>query len=97
MTFQGEMHMSIRLALQDRLRREFNRSLAQTLLRLLHSDPLNKLLDVGGGTGFLAELLNDSYEETYVLEPDIEKLKFGTKKRRNVKFVSRTLGAYPIP
>lgn len=79
--------MSIKLALQDRLLRKFNGNLNNRFLDLAQPKASDKLLDVGGGTGALAELMRPSYGLSVVLDPDPSKLKFGVRKRRNVNFV----------
>ena len=89
--------MSIKLALQDRLLRKFNGNLKQRFLDLIQPKASDKLLDVGGGTGALAELMKPSYESSVVLDPDPSKLKFGARRRPDVNFVLGVAEYIPFP
>ena len=44
-------------------------------------------LDLGGGTGILAELLAKYCKKFYVLDPDQKKIRFGSMRYKNVEFV----------
>ncbi len=54
------------------------------------------MLDVGGGTGLLTGTLSDVFDQILVLEPDLQKVEYGAKRRREVGFIRGSAQKIPI-
>jgi ubiquinone/menaquinone biosynthesis C-methylase UbiE len=83
-------------ALSERDKRESNGELRSVVLNHLTEDSRDTLLDVGGGTGMLTETLSDVFGQVLVLEPDLQKLRYGAKRRPEVGFIRGSAHKIPI-
>jgi ubiquinone/menaquinone biosynthesis C-methylase UbiE len=92
---KSESRLSI-AALSELDRKESNSEFRSVLLRHIKEDCREMLLDVGGGTGLLTEKLSDIFGQVLVLEPNLSKLEYGSKRRPDVGFVRGSALQIPI-
>lgn len=67
------------------------------LRALLRPGPGLRLLDLGGGTGLVAELLDGPWAEVVVFEPDARKVAYGRARRPGLRFVEGLAEQLPFP
>lgn len=70
------------LGVTERLTGRSTEELAERLVRLSEGSGQDAFLDIGGGTGALAERLAGRFSDIVVLEPDGRKSAYGIKRRR---------------
>jgi len=83
-------------ALSERDRKASNGELKSILLKHLTEDSRSVMLDVGGGTGLLTEALSGVFDQILVLEPDLQKVEYGAKRRREVGFIRGIAQKIPV-
>lgn len=66
------------------------------LLQTIRPVPRDKLLDIGGGEGDLAESLAQYYSDVFVLEPNMKKVKKGKQKNSTTNFVPGAAESLPF-
>lgn len=69
----------------------------QTFLSLLSPKKEERILDVGAGLGTLANILTESSDEVFALEPNEGRLDYMKKKHPSVKAFSATASQIPFP
>lgn len=88
--------MGVLLGVKDRLRARTARRDAPTLRALLDAGPNTRVLDIGGGTGAVAELVAPR-SIVFVLEPDPRKIAHGHYERPRFGFVEGGAERLPFP
>jgi ubiquinone/menaquinone biosynthesis C-methylase UbiE len=83
--------------IQDSLTAAAYRSSIPLIAKYLQPQEGDSVLDVGGGTGKVAQLLATTCREVVVLEPERRKIEFGRKMRPNFKFVEGRAEEIPFP
>ncbi|HEX9709559.1 MAG TPA: methyltransferase domain-containing protein [Candidatus Thermoplasmatota archaeon] len=89
--------MSWWLRSQDRRRLAVFAEETEAILRAVAPRAGERLLDVGGGTGALAERFGGGFGEVVVLEPNERKRRHGAAARPAVKFVGGNAERIPFP
>ena len=85
------------LAIQDWLAElSYNRN-KSLLLNIMDPQAEDTLLDVGGGTGRLAEMFAETCKEVYVLEPERKKLAYAAERRKGIRFMLGSADLIPFP
>ncbi len=85
------------LAIQDRIAEWAYRKHKPLLVKITNPQPEDSILDVGGGTGWIAATFADICREVFVLDPDQKKLSFGKQRRKNVRFIPGSAHRIPFP
>ena len=67
------------------------------LRRALAIESGSRLLDVGGGTGAFTAVFGQGAEEIVVLEPHDAKVRYGRRRRPNLRFISAQAEEIPFP
>jgi ubiquinone/menaquinone biosynthesis C-methylase UbiE len=67
------------------------------LLQLLDPKRDDVILDVGGGTGRISEIIAKKSDEVFCLEPSSEKVEFAQRARPEVKSFVATVEVIPFP
>lgn len=87
----------LRLTISEKLRARKYRNDIRVLLELLSPAKNDVILDVGAGTGWVADRVASLCDETYALEPNENRLDFLTTKHPQVKAFSATAQSIPFP
>ena len=87
----------LRLTISEKLRARRYRKDIRVLLELLSPAKNDVILDVGAGTGWIADRVASLCDETYALEPNENRLDFITAKHPQVKAFSATAQSVPFP
>lgn len=88
--------MSLRLALQERLRARIAARDVPAIAALLEAGRNMRVLDVGGGTGLVAEMVAPQCT-VFVLEPDPRKVAHGHLERPRLGFIEAGAEELPFP
>jgi ubiquinone/menaquinone biosynthesis C-methylase UbiE len=91
------MLRDILMNIQDSLTATAYRPSIPLIAKYLQPQEGDSVLDVGGGTGKVAQLLATTCREVVVLEPERRKIEFGRKMRPNFKFVEGRAEEIPFP
>jgi ubiquinone/menaquinone biosynthesis C-methylase UbiE len=68
-----------------------------TFYSLLSPKKEDKILDVGAGLGTVADILTETSDEVFALEPNEERLNYMKKKHPSLKSFSATAAQIPFP
>jgi len=81
----------------DNRRKEMYSKDLPTFCSLLSPKKEEKILDVGAGLGTVANILTESSDEVFALEPNEERLNYMKKKYPSLKSFSATAAQIPFP
>ncbi|MFQ5941232.1 MAG: class I SAM-dependent methyltransferase [Nitrososphaerales archaeon] len=84
------------LTIQDWFARQNYRKNRSLLLDIMDPKPEDILLDIGGGTGLLAQMFAEICKEIYVLDPEAKKLTYAIKKRKAMRFIHGSADLIPV-
>ncbi|MFQ5969182.1 MAG: class I SAM-dependent methyltransferase [Nitrososphaerales archaeon] len=87
---------SLLLSIQDRVAEWAYRNHRPLLVKITNPQPEDGILDLGGGTGWIAATFADICREVFVLDPDQKKLTFGKERRKNVRFIPGSADRIPF-
>ncbi len=91
------MQFFLRLSIAERLRAWRYRKDLRTFLELLSPTKNDVILDVGAGSGWIADKVAEICDDVYALEPNEGRLDFIKTKHQEVKAFSAIAQSIPFP